>query len=57
MSSIRIEDPPLFETPLPELPKETNYDYIETFLIFCIVVTSLRYFKQYLYNKCNRKNK
>ena len=57
MSSIRIEEPPLFETPKPELPKDTENDYIEIFLIICIVVTTLRYFKQYLYNSSNKKNK
>lgn len=57
MSSIRIEEPPLFETPKPELPKSTENDYIEILLIFCIVVTTLRYFKQYLYNSSNKKNK
>lgn len=57
MSSIRIEQESFFETPKPELPKSTEIDYIEIFLIFCIVVTTLRYFKQYLYNSSNKKNK
>ena len=59
MSSIRIEEPSLFETAsaTAEVPDIVERDWIEYFLIACIVVSTFRYLKQRLYNSTDQKNK
>ena len=58
MSSIRIEESLNFEIPTEEnVTTETEVDYVEFFLIFCIAATTIRYFAQYLYNRYKKKNK
>jgi|TARA_B100000963_G_scaffold187748_2_gene163415 hypothetical protein len=59
MSSIRIEEPSIFETTkAPEVSEIiVDRDWIEYFIIACIVVSTFRYFKQRLYNNRVEKNK
>lgn len=58
MSSVRIEETLHFESAAePKVKLEAQVDYVEFFLILCVAVTTIRYFAQYLYNRCKRKNK
>ena len=59
MSSIRIEEPSIFETTkTPEVSEIiVDRDWIEYLIIACIVVSTFRYFKQRLYNSTEQKNK
>jgi hypothetical protein len=58
MSNIRVEET-IFDEVKQEVLESTTFamDYVELFLIMCIVVTTFRSLRQYLYKKTNSKIK